>query len=514
MSIFDTRLKYATTKVWDSTDSNFKFPEEGDSQLKLPDISGRPNVGIAFSGGGTRSASATLGQLRGLDKLDLLRSVRYISSVSGGAWTAVPFTYLPGSWTDEQFLGQPTEPRKISIEGLKRTDRNSFAHRIANSIIIDDFFEHAGKLAGDETFSRAIGNIFLDGMGIDSLGRFFTFDDRTRDVILRRNKKMRAGDFYAARGGRPFLIAGSTILRPDNVTPKPRRIHFETTPLYAGVRVRHRKAGSQDRDIGGGYLEPFAFDSDAPENAPNNRQEVTVRLGAKRHRYTLSDVMGSSGAAPAEVLDEIGLDFLGFPEFKHWPADRPHRTSAKEYEFGDGGILENLGIMPLLMRRVQKIIVFVNTRDRLKGPGPGEINDSIRPLFGQTPDFTENHVFPKSKYLRLVDGLLTAKSNGKTVMFRDTYPVRRARHYGIESGWEVTVLWVYNERVASWESKLREEVADLVSSGSLGSFPHYKTFFQNPPKLIDLSATQVQMLAHLSCWNVTSNAADLEQMLT
>ena len=114
----------------------------------------------------------------------------------------------------------------------------------------------------------------------------------------------------------------------------------------------------------------------------------------------------------------------------------------------------------------------------------------------------------------MVDGLLTAKSDGKTVMFRDTYPVRRARHYGIESGWEVTVLWVYNERVASWESKLREEVADLVSSGSLGSFPHYKTFFQNPPKLIDLSATQVQMLAHLSCWNVTSNSADLEQMLT
>ena len=36
--------------------------------------------------------------------------------------------------------------------------------------------------------------------------------------------------------------------------------------------------------------------------------------GANRHRFALSDVMGTTGAAPAEILDRLRLDFLGFPE--------------------------------------------------------------------------------------------------------------------------------------------------------------------------------------------------------
>lgn len=71
----------------------------------------------------------------------------------------------------------------------------------------------------------------------------------------------------------------------------------------------------------------------------------------------------------------------------------------------------------------------------------GEINDSIPPLFDQTPGFTVNHVFPKTKYERLVNNLKTAKGAGLSVMFRDTYRVRKARHYGIEGGWNVEVLW-------------------------------------------------------------------------
>ena len=44
------------------------------------------DVGIAFSGGGTRSASATLGQLRGLEQNGWLARVRYMTAVSGGSW--------------------------------------------------------------------------------------------------------------------------------------------------------------------------------------------------------------------------------------------------------------------------------------------------------------------------------------------------------------------------------------------------------------------------------------------
>src|SRR6202020_2096636 len=47
-------------------------------------------VGISFSGGGIRSATFNLGVLQGLQELDLLRKIDFISTVSGGGFI--------GSW--------------------------------------------------------------------------------------------------------------------------------------------------------------------------------------------------------------------------------------------------------------------------------------------------------------------------------------------------------------------------------------------------------------------------------
>ena len=237
MSLLNSRLKYVSSKIWNTRDANFGFPEISDGELKIPGLGTRPNVGIAFSGGGTRSAAATLGQLRGLQETGLLKSVRYISCVSGGAWACVPFSYLPEDWPDESFLGQSIDPGNISMDSLAKTDRTGFAHRIANSVVIDDFLEHAAKFAGDETYSRAIGDVFLDDFRLNSTSRFFSHGEKSVKAILRRNKKMNENDFYKMRNGRPFIIVGSTLLRSENKAPLPDKIHFETTPLYAGEGI-------------------------------------------------------------------------------------------------------------------------------------------------------------------------------------------------------------------------------------------------------------------------------------
>src|SRR5262245_12168821 len=69
------------------------FPEDAQ-------VADRKDFGVAFSGGGTRSAAAAVGQLRGLIQNDWLDSVRYITGVSGGSWAAVPFTYSPFATSD------------------------------------------------------------------------------------------------------------------------------------------------------------------------------------------------------------------------------------------------------------------------------------------------------------------------------------------------------------------------------------------------------------------------------
>jgi hypothetical protein len=438
-----------------------------------------------------------------MNHLGLLEQARYISCVSGSSLINTAFCYLPLAWNDEVFLGAVLPPQDLTLQGLRRTDPNSFAHVISNSILADDFIKRAAWLSGDETYSRALGDVFLSPFGLNSLQRFFSFDRDAVSTILEHNPHMRADDFYQVRPGRPYLIVNSLILRTDNQAPRPKRIPFESTPLYVGARTLHREAGADERDIGGGYVEPFGFDSDAPSIFVNGSQRVTVHLGMSRYRYTLSDAIGGSCAAPAEELARLRLDWLGFPEFKYWSPINPRR--AQEYVVGDGGILENLGLMPLLARRVERIIVFINTKDKLVSGALGQINTSLPPLFGLTPGFETNHVFPSSQYDTLVEGLLAAQRAGKTVMFRDRYQVRENERYGIPGGWQVEVLWVYNERVPAWEQQLPYEIRAMIGRGSLENFPHYRTFGQNLPTVIDLNPKQTHLLANLSCWNVIAN---------
>lgn len=62
------------------------FSEAFTEELKKIGKSGESLVGLAFSGGGIRSATFNLGFLQGLAKAKLLRHVDYLSTVSGGGY--------------------------------------------------------------------------------------------------------------------------------------------------------------------------------------------------------------------------------------------------------------------------------------------------------------------------------------------------------------------------------------------------------------------------------------------
>jgi len=77
-------------------------------KLNLP--ADAPVVGLAFSGGGIRSATINLGILQGLAKYDLLKRIDYLSTVSGGGyiggWLA-RWIYERGIDDVQKRLGQP-----------------------------------------------------------------------------------------------------------------------------------------------------------------------------------------------------------------------------------------------------------------------------------------------------------------------------------------------------------------------------------------------------------------------
>jgi predicted acylesterase/phospholipase RssA len=69
-------------------------------------------IGIAFSGGGIRSATFNLGVIQGLAKSKLLHKFDYISSVSGGGYIS---SWLLG-WMHHQSLGSCEVQRQLKNE--------------------------------------------------------------------------------------------------------------------------------------------------------------------------------------------------------------------------------------------------------------------------------------------------------------------------------------------------------------------------------------------------------------
>lgn len=79
----------------------------------------RKKLAVCFSGGGSRALTCAWGQMLGLATLQaggqaVMDQVRYISSVSGGSWAAVLYTFRADSLSDAEFLGAPCQPAQLA----------------------------------------------------------------------------------------------------------------------------------------------------------------------------------------------------------------------------------------------------------------------------------------------------------------------------------------------------------------------------------------------------------------
>lgn len=509
------RSKYVKAKVSSTLENGSHFPE-----VYLPEMEGKKNVGICFSGGGTRSASLTMGQLRGLQHIGVLDKIAYLSAVSGGSWGSVPFLFLDESINDNTFLGMYVAPDELTEQIVSYNPKYSLTFAVSQSKIFDDLIKNI--FAGDERYANIIAEIFLKPFNIGNMRKFFTYNKRTLNEILSNNPSLEPGDFYLmnSNNNRPYPIIGGTLLRP-----KFGRYQFEMTPLYVGIDGLYKGAGSRSKfDIGGGYVEPLGFDSDSPDEFDKLTHLVYVRLGHSRHIFTLGDVIGTSGAAPAEYATRFGLEWLGFPEYKYWSPADIDKTKAKEYDFGDGGILENLGVMPMIKRGVEKLIVFVNCQTVLRQESGDELEiaSSIPALFHQISNqngegnFDDNVVFAfqEDKYKKLIDRLLSKVKNGESAIFTDTYKITDQPHHNIKGGGSIEIMWVYNSRVNNWVNQLPIDIKHKLDSGDFGvRFPNYKTFMENFPSIIDMTPEQVNLMGHQAAWNIVETGTQIRDFI-
>ena len=526
-------------------------------------------IGVCFSGGGPRAMTAGLGQMRGLMRTPLYDHIGAISCVSGGSWFGAIFSFADPSISDGVLMGLMRNPGDITIDNAAMIPETSLAYGLTR---IDDYQitkfmteEIFSGVPGNRLWARLINNSLLANVGINDVNRFLSLDANSVAQIVANNAGLTAANFYTLRQNRPFFIANATQVYPVDAQLQMRQ--FEYTPLTAGTPQFFPSGGSPKGIFGGGSVETFAFDSSNPQIP----RAGLVTVDAPLHRFTISDVMGSSGAAPGSVLDAHGFPSL-FAEFHYWDprsAGAAVDPTVQKMSIVDGGDLENTGIVALLRRQYPVIIVCSNTSIPMNSStGTYEgVDYQIAALFGYEPETTQAtrevrdpvrkhgqaratkasisvpadqqtpnalkisipqqpiQVFPKEDWPIVRDGLKKALAGGGTVYFASEHRIYEGNPFGIApypNGGKVKVVWLYNQRIAKWVSQLRPEVAAFLDSKEktefMANFPNYDTVQQNSDRLgikelLLYTPRQVNLLADMWTWAILDIADDLRRLV-
>ncbi len=179
----------------------------------IPGESAQPTrvpLAVAFSGGGFRASLAGLGVTRFLAQADLLRDVRYVSSVSGGSWACA---ILALNWDD-------LEERGFTLDAVDDLVVRPFVDRVTGTSLQRRLILNLWRVLGPgrtrtDLLADAFDDWFGDGRSLADLPA----PDRCRFILnstnLRTGKRFtfereRVGDYTGIEGQRGIWITPKT----------------------------------------------------------------------------------------------------------------------------------------------------------------------------------------------------------------------------------------------------------------------------------------------------------------
>lgn len=498
--------------------SHVYFPQTDNCFPERKDPRCNRDLAVAISGGAGRSYSAAIGQVRGLMSLGIWNDIGALSCSSGSSWFSGLFYYASNDIPDETLLGETTvvPPDALSEDLLKQCNTKSMAYpfsKFTNSAIVRHIISE--RLKGtklNRCFSILLGKVLLAGFNADFPNKYLAWKPSDVDALINTNPTLDSNDFQIARPNRPYLIANSTAIPLKR--KREHMWHFEYSPLYCGTAQT-----AAEVCLGGGYTQVIGFNS-TMESAIDENDNVSVEPGATR--FSLCDMMGSSGAAPGSIFDRIHIPFL-LPEFLYWPMITHDKQKTTLVSFVDGGDLDDTAIVPLLRRQFPRIIVFVNsaypigTKNRYCRD---DIDGSIGRLFGVPPkshllNNQATQIFDNSTcaFQKLVDGLKQSKQDGKIPVYRDKFSVLPSNAFELPP-YEPEILWFYNDLNQHWHDRLNVAIKRLLNrrifNYHLHNFPNYNTMFQNGREAFSLNLVEIQLLANMWYWSLIDAKSALE----
>ncbi|KAH8061498.1 hypothetical protein JL722_4126 [Aureococcus anophagefferens] len=383
-------------QVWQNAGTAYAWPEDD-----VEAVASKPSVGVAFSGGGTRSYAASVGVAQALEALGLLSKIKYMSGVSGGSWFVSALAYDQSD--DEAALLCPhrggngarharrpyAPPSNLTLEYLADLPAGCMADATTYNFIGEVVAKAAGDIFDrEELFStvweEVVDEAIFRPRGIASKSRAALSAKAAEDARA-RSPNLAAYPFVWPRrlDAVPFPISSGTLLGPVALSPYARHNRSFTivqhTPIYSGnpytsTVTYNSQDGCDDDDHCvtatdavrvGGLFSAYAYGADVPLRngslAPGQRSGELAVL-APKDGATVQRAAAMSSMAPAAWFANESPELLGVTlseEYAYAP-DAP-AESARLFYTGDGGVLENNGLIPLLQRGLERVVVFANT---------------------------------------------------------------------------------------------------------------------------------------------------------
>ena len=526
-------------------------------------------VGVCFSGGGSRSLSLVRGELAALVFLDYWHRINYLSVVSGAAWAVIPYLSLASKHKQDTFLGEVVrEPQLLELNDRDYEAASNIAWLHKNSL---------GNTPQGLDLVDVIKRFGLGGLSPD------VWSDLLADVLLKPYnidpENIVSEKLFPLKPDHMQLIVNAGLVNEEgSVLP------FEITPVAMGNRK------SPLSSLGGYMVPPAGFGCEL------HWGEEPECIWQEKTGFRIKDVLGVTSSnfynMWPDVWDGLSRMGMGIPRYNYPKADFEQGISVdSEHPIIDIGWREYLGLMPLLVRKQSKIIAFINTDIplvRSLSSETGQIigmEKVISTYFGVMPDVkaekktyqtfkdaesegscnpycSMNYVFPHHRYQELAEGLWKAKQAGEPVVFlQKELPVTANSVYGVEGGWQVDILWVYNDLSWNWYKALKPELQNMMvhdkrfiahpkhddvsvwrvdnleggspaswywsrllqselqglevqneqyvaKSASAMRFPHFKAVSE-----MNLDAVQVNLLFHHAVWTLLNSQAKLSQLL-
>ena len=397
-------------------------------------------LGVAFSGGGTRSMMASMGQMRALRDLGLLNndSIGLISSVSGGSWAAASYVYRKEQYMNEEFLSTGVEdPARLVWDGAYASP-NNLGHISENCMgiiptrtYIEDLIESAVRLKKEygyywsEMWARIVGErIFaqFDLNPIDRKGRPDCYIGDQPAWVISNVSGIPMDEFQIIHDetAPPLIINGALFSDLEN--REYQLLPFEINGIKTGLPAT---VIENDFTFGGGFANAYSFASTDPRNATQETVEADMQ------KTSLADATGISSAffataladqlraslkqndwqrklAEKDVISSPLIEWLAdhkedwlkelekettfIPIYPYWSVAgvRNGNMEDRNVYFADGGNLENTGVATLVSKGYDRILSFINTQTALtmessEGAEKLSVVDNLAALFGYTP---------------------------------------------------------------------------------------------------------------------------------